>query len=108
MKPSLFLIQVMLDSSEFLKEVCGTIGSMPPDVVVTSLTFITNSGCYGPFGGGEGTPFHATTHGNGSIVGFYVRSGHRVDALGVYTNRELEKIKDQGEVHVNTYLAACN
>ena len=99
----LFLLQILLDPSEFLKEVCGTTGSMHPDAVITSLTFVTNSGCYGPFGRGEGTPFRATTHGNGSIVGFYVRAGVRVNALGVYMNRELEKIKDQGEVRIYTY-----
>ena len=100
----LFLLHILLDSSEFLKEVCGTTGSMHPDAVIRSLTFVTNSGCYGPFGRGEGTPFRATTHGNGSIVGFYVRAGVRVNALGVYMNRELEKIKDQGEVRIYTYL----
>lgn len=101
--PFLF-IQVLLGSSEFLKEVHGTIGSLPANIVITSLTFVTNYGCYGPFGREEGTPFRATTQGNGSIVGFFVRAGSDIEAIGVYADHDHETINVQGDMVLVIYF----
>ena len=56
-------------------------------VVITSLTFVTSAGVkYGPLGAGGGVTFdiHLT---EGSIVGFFVRAGWFIDAIGVYVRR---------------------
>ena len=55
----LFLLQIQLGPSEFLTGVSGTIGPFKSLInVITSLTFVTNTRSYGPFGKGRGTQFH--------------------------------------------------
>ncbi|XP_021317581.1 uncharacterized protein LOC8068739 [Sorghum bicolor] len=75
-----------LAPSEYVKEVSGTYGlcSPHPDVVITSLTLVTNLCSYGPFGQPTGTPFHTRVDKTASIVGFFGRSGIYLDAIGVY------------------------
>lgn len=85
--------QIQLRPSEFLLKVSGTCGQFSSDVI-TSLKLVTNVATYGPFGHGGGTPFHASAQRNGSIVGFFARAGHRVDAVGVYTSPDPEQQDD--------------
>jgi hypothetical protein len=89
----LFLLQIELGPSEFLTGVSGTSGPFKNLTnVVTSLTFVTNTRSYGPFGKGRGTPFHIQTQNNGRIVGFFGRSGQYLYAIGVYTNQDVLQI----------------
>ncbi|XP_034568326.1 uncharacterized protein [Setaria viridis] len=82
-----------LGPSEFLTGVSGSIGQLNNKlIVITSLTFVTNARSYGPFGKGRSNSFHIPMQSNGSIVGFFGRSGHYLDSIGVYTNHELETI----------------
>uniref|UniRef100_J3N8Q7 Jacalin-type lectin domain-containing protein n=1 Tax=Oryza brachyantha TaxID=4533 RepID=J3N8Q7_ORYBR len=77
---------INLGPSEFLTKVLGTFGQFDEfPIVITSLTFFSNTGHqYGPFGQGGGTPFHAPISGNGSIVGFFGYQGDCVEAIGFY------------------------
>jgi len=79
-------LQIDLAPSEYVIEVSGTYGlcSPHPDVVITSLTLVTNLCSYGPFGQPTGTPFHTRVDKTASIVGFFGRSGIYLDAIGVY------------------------
>ncbi|CAN6372901.1 unnamed protein product [Urochloa humidicola] len=82
-----------LGPSEFLTGVSGSIGQLKNKMTtITSLTFVTNARSYGPFGKGRATSFHIPMQSNGSIVGFFGRSGRYVDSIGVYTNHKLEII----------------
>ena len=50
---------------------------------VDSLTFITNTGVKSPYFGGGGGTYHLETLPEGyRIIGFYGRSGARLDQLG--------------------------
>ncbi|KAL6851968.1 hypothetical protein ACP4OV_020153 [Aristida adscensionis] len=71
---------ILLEPTEFVKELSGTTDNN----LVSSLTFVTNVRTYGPFGKVVGTPFSVPLPGNGSIVGFFGRTGALVDAIGVY------------------------
>ena len=68
---------------EIVKEVSGTSGTFGGDTVVTSLTFVTNVRTYGPFGKPNGTAFSVPLT-DTNIVGFFVRAGRLVNAIGVY------------------------
>jgi hypothetical protein len=57
--------------------------------VITSLTFVTNARSYGPFGEGQGTHFHIPMQSNGHIVGFFGRADRYLNAIGVYTVKEV-------------------
>lgn len=89
---------VQLGSSEFLTGVGGTTGPFVDasgDVVVTSLTLITNASSYGPFGQGGGTPFQIPMWGKGSIVGFFGRAESYINAVGVYVNPDQEAMEEE-------------
>uniref|UniRef100_A0A0D9WCN2 Jacalin-type lectin domain-containing protein n=1 Tax=Leersia perrieri TaxID=77586 RepID=A0A0D9WCN2_9ORYZ len=61
----------------------------PHGCVVTSLAFVTGAGKrHGPFGegGGGGEKFRVPVRGRGRVVGFFVRSGWLIDAVGVYVH----------------------
>ncbi|KAM3335103.1 hypothetical protein ACQJBY_029487 [Aegilops geniculata] len=68
---------------EIVKEVSGTTGTYCGDTVVTSLTFVTNVRTYGPFGKPNGTAFSVPLT-DTNVVGFFVRAGRLVNAIGVY------------------------
>ena len=88
-------------------KVSGTYGQFSSDVI-TSLTLVTNSATYGPFGHGGGTPFRTTAqhNGGGSIVGFFARAGQRVDAIGVvYANPEQDDVGFHLSTTSNNLLA---
>lgn len=85
--------------SQFLLEVSGTIGPYASAVadVLQTLTLVTNSGSYGPFGHvGGGTPFHTSIQSNDRIVGFFGRGGMFVHAIGVYV-RHFERMVQGGK-----------
>lgn len=89
---------ILLCSSEFLTGVRGTTGPFDPassDVIVTSLTLITNTHSYGPFGQGRGTSFQIPLWGKGSIVGFFGCSESYINAIGVYVNPYLEAMQKE-------------
>ncbi|KAL6640719.1 hypothetical protein ACP70R_021842 [Stipagrostis hirtigluma subsp. patula] len=82
---------IELYANEYVTAVEGTIGHFANvvDVVITSLTFRTNTGrTYGPYGGesssGTGTSFSVPAANGACIVGFWGRSGWLLDAIGVY------------------------
>ncbi|KAF7032542.1 hypothetical protein CFC21_043701 [Triticum aestivum] len=74
---------------EIVKEVSGTTGTFGGDTVVTSLTFVTNVRTYGPFGKPSGTAFSVPLT-DTSIVGFFVRAGRLVNAIGVYVSPSVQ------------------
>ena len=81
--------QVQLGESEVVTQVSGTVGSFDGiAAVVTSIKFVTNLGSYGPWGEEKGAPFAVAVQpgsgGGGGVVGFFVRSGIYLDAIGVY------------------------
>jgi hypothetical protein len=70
-----------------LTTVSGTFGSYNTSYdVITSITLVTNIGCYGPFGKEKGISFNFPIQGNGSIVGFFGHAELYIDAIGVYVN----------------------
>uniref|UniRef100_A0A0E0R942 Jacalin-type lectin domain-containing protein n=1 Tax=Oryza rufipogon TaxID=4529 RepID=A0A0E0R942_ORYRU len=72
---------------ELLTTVSGTFGSYNTSYdVITSITLVTNIGCYGPFGKEKGISFNFPIQGNGSIVGFFGHAELYIDAIGVYVN----------------------
>ncbi|KAK3122759.1 hypothetical protein QOZ80_8AG0617800 [Eleusine coracana subsp. coracana] len=76
--------------SESLEEVSGAYGTHFDDVLVTSLTFVTNIRTYGPFGNPNhqnvaSTPFRFRANKDSSIVGFHGRSDQHIHSIGVYT-----------------------
>nr|UDO48201.1 PH02Gene03445.t1 [Phyllostachys edulis] len=77
---------IQLASSEFVKEVSGTICTCEDSNVITSLKFVTNVKTYGPFGQGNGTPFTVPVQDNSSVVGFFGRGETYLDAIGVYVH----------------------
>jgi len=80
--------KIQLGPSEFLTGVSGTIGPFKSLInVITSLTFVTNTRSYGPFGKGRGTQFHIQMQNNGRVIGFFGRSNQYLNAIGVYTNQ---------------------
>ena len=89
----LFLLQIQLGPSEFLTGVSGTIGPFKSLInVITSLTFVTNTRSYGPFGKGRGTQFHIQMQNNGRVIGFFGCSNQYLNAIGVYTNQDVVQI----------------
>jgi hypothetical protein len=85
-----FLLQFNLGPSECLVGVSGSIGPYGSlEKVITSLTFVTNARSYGPFGGGHGRPFHIQIQSSGCIVGFFGHSRRYLEAIGIYTDKEV-------------------
>ena len=72
-----------------MKEVSGTTGTFGGDTVVTSLTFVTNVRTYGPFGKPSGAAFSVPLT-DTSVVGFFVRAGRLVNAIGVYVRPSVQ------------------
>lgn len=79
-------MQIQFSLSEYLTGISGTIASSPYGVIITSLTLVTNTRTYGPYGQVGGTPFQIPIQIKGSIVGFFGRVGWYVDAFGIYVN----------------------
>jgi hypothetical protein len=85
----LILLQIELQPSEVLMEICGIVGpyvNLSPSNVIKSLTFITNEDRYTFGHGGEGHPFHTPVKDNYIIIGLFGRASKYVHAIGVYMN----------------------
>lgn len=62
----------------------GEYADYPDQQLVKSLTFVTNKGSYGPYGGkGEGTDLIYLPLDSGTVAGLFGRCGEYVDAIGV-------------------------
>ncbi|KAK3219991.1 hypothetical protein Dsin_013961 [Dipteronia sinensis] len=81
------LNRIKLDcSSEYLVGMMGFYGPIEENCgfeAITSVSFYTNKGKYGPFGIEIGTAFGSPAT-DGKIVGFHGRSGCYLDAIGVH------------------------
>ncbi|KAG6742363.1 hypothetical protein POTOM_053234 [Populus tomentosa] len=69
--------------SEHLKSISGTYGSYEGQLVITSLSFITNLTTYGPFGTAPGETFSIPIA-DSAVVGFHGRCASYLDALGIF------------------------
>ncbi|GJN12409.1 hypothetical protein PR202_ga30684 [Eleusine coracana subsp. coracana] len=83
-------VQILFGPYEFVEEVSGAYGSHFNDVLVMSLTFVTNIKTYGPFGNPyhqnvPSTPFRFRADEDSSITAFHGRSGRHRYSIGVYT-----------------------
>ncbi|KAF0898159.1 hypothetical protein E2562_001806 [Oryza meyeriana var. granulata] len=82
------LSEICLQPGEYLTSVAGHYGRLDGDIVVRSLTFVSNVRAYGPFGEEDGVAFElpaaAGAGAGGKILGFHARSGRRLDAVGTY------------------------
>ena len=87
--PCHLCFQIKLGAGTSLKRMSGTYAPFSDDetVVITSLTFGTSDNVkYGPLGAGGGVTFDIHLN-EASIVGFFVRAGWFIDAIGVYVRR---------------------
>jgi hypothetical protein len=66
-----------------LKSISGTYGSYEGQLVITSLSFITNLTTYGPFGTAPGETFSIPIA-DSAVVGFHGRCASYLDALGIF------------------------
>lgn len=80
------------DSNSYLVQVEGTYGKVGGVIAITSLTFKTNKGTFGPFGSARGQPFQSYRH--GKVVGFFGKSSALVDQLGVISKLRPENKAD--------------
>jgi hypothetical protein len=80
-------VQICLRPTEFIKEVSGSTGKYEDEVVVRTLTFVTNLCTYGPFGHERcnGTPFFSN---HGTVLGFHAHCGDYLNSIGTYTPSE--------------------
>ncbi|GLT45977.1 hypothetical protein SLA2020_197700 [Shorea laevis] len=70
--------------SEYLKSISGTYGDYNGLLVIRSLSFTTNLTTYGPFGKTTGGQLFSIPVAESVVVGFHGRSGHYLDALGIF------------------------
>lgn len=66
----------------------GTFGKVAGTLTITSLTFVTSKGSFGPFGSARGTHFQSYQH--GKIVGFFGKFSTQIDQVGVITQIRAE------------------
>lgn len=78
---------VFCEKDEYLIGIEGFYGAVSGLNVVTSLSFSTNKGKYGPVGAEIGKYFTTMNSGdcNKKVVGFHGRSGAYLDAIGLHT-----------------------
>ncbi|KAJ7514590.1 hypothetical protein O6H91_23G051300 [Diphasiastrum complanatum] len=87
-------IEILFSTNEFLERIEGSFGLQPvfvgPNQVtgITSLTFCTNLGTYGPYGDEHNTKTFITNPGR--VVGLFGRSGMTFDQLGAFTIKDSE------------------
>nr|XP_029123298.1 mannose/glucose-specific lectin [Elaeis guineensis] len=75
--------EIDLGTNNNLKAISGYYGNYQGNIVIKSLTFVTTTGIYGPYGQEEGTAFSLPMKA-GKVVGFFGRAGQWLDALGFY------------------------
>ena len=86
------MIQLDFSVNEYLTSIAGAYGSWNGADYVTSLTFITNLGTYGPYGydydvesGATGVvKFSFPVQENGKVAGFYGYADSYIDRIGFY------------------------
>ncbi|CAL4991023.1 unnamed protein product [Urochloa decumbens] len=88
---------IQLGLSEYVTEISGTIGPfyLANSGVITSLTFITNVGSYGPFGTVGGISFQIPVQSHGGIAGLFAYAGWYIDAIGIYVNPVLKTVNEE-------------
>lgn len=87
---------------EFLVGIKGRYGNYKGNLVVKSLSFVTNAkNIYGPFGKEDGTPFSFVIKEGGAIVGLHGLAGSYLDAIGVYVNKLTVPKKDEKKLEPN-------
>jgi hypothetical protein len=81
-------LQVEFGPSEFLEQISGTTAMHTYyGEIVTSLSFVTNTGNYGPFGETLGNHFCSPVQNNCSIVGFFVNAtNYIIYSVGLYVD----------------------
>ncbi|WVZ92060.1 hypothetical protein U9M48_038155, partial [Paspalum notatum var. saurae] len=84
------LAEIWLRPDEHFTGVEGHFGPFEGNVVVRSLTFVSNLRAYGPYGRPEGVPFALPAAGGAKIVAFHARSGRHLDAIGTYVVVKVE------------------
>ncbi|XP_038990481.1 mannose/glucose-specific lectin-like [Phoenix dactylifera] len=75
--------EIDLGTNNHLKAISGHYGNYYGIVVIRSLTFVSTTGTYGPFGQEEGTAFSLPVKA-GNVVAFFGRAGQWLDALGFH------------------------
>ncbi|XP_073108270.1 mannose/glucose-specific lectin [Elaeis guineensis] len=75
--------EIDLGTNNNLEAISGHYGNYYGKTVIKSLTFVTTTGTYGPYGPEEGTTFSLPVKA-GKVVGFFGRAGQWLDALGFY------------------------
>ncbi|KAI3790623.1 hypothetical protein L2E82_03808 [Cichorium intybus] len=79
--------EIILDWNEEIHAIDGTVGVSrgddPGNIVISSISFMTNKKTHGPFGDARGTPFTVSWD-DCSFVGFYGLCGWYIDSIGVY------------------------
>ncbi|KAH7567215.1 hypothetical protein JRO89_XS07G0032900 [Xanthoceras sorbifolium] len=101
---------VVLDHpNEFLTSIHGHYGAISGwgEPIVRSLTFVSNTKTYGPYGVEQGTHFSFPVNG-GKIVGFHGRCGWYLDAIGIYLKPLQEKVYSKSVVHSQSYVTSGN
>ncbi|KAK3231688.1 hypothetical protein Dsin_003569 [Dipteronia sinensis] len=96
---------VVLDHpNEFLTSIHGHYGPINGwgESIVRSLTFVSNTKTYGPYGVEQGTHFSFPVTG-GKIVGFHGRSGWHLDAIGIYLKPLQEKVYSKSVVQSQSF-----
>jgi len=78
---------------EELIQVKGTTGVVNGELVITSLTFITNHRVVGPFGRVRETEFRSSP--NGKVVGFYGRAGICLSQIGFISEFSSESCAEE-------------
>jgi hypothetical protein len=71
-----------------LTGVHGYYGQFHGKDVIRSLNFVSNRRTYGPYGKEVGVPFALPAGPGGKIVGFHVRSGQFLNAIGTYVKMD--------------------
>ncbi|XP_010932909.1 mannose/glucose-specific lectin [Elaeis guineensis] len=75
--------EIDLGTNNNLKAISGHYGDYHGIIIIKSLTFVTTTGTYGPYGQEEGTAFSLPLKA-GKVVGFFGHAGQWLDALGFY------------------------
>ncbi|KAJ4786460.1 jacalin lectin family protein [Rhynchospora pubera] len=94
------LTEISLEANEYLIDVSGHVGIDNGYTILKSLRLQTNLRTYGPYGAEEGQYSFEFSVQGGQIIGFHARSGHFIDALGVYVKggrAETKIVRTSGE-----------
>ncbi|KAK1412852.1 hypothetical protein QVD17_34406 [Tagetes erecta] len=76
------LHEIPLEMDEEIIKISGRFGAFQNNIVVISLTFVTNKKTYGQYGTDGGTDFSLPVD-KGKIIGFYGKCSGFLDSIGV-------------------------